>query len=327
MAMHSSLTDGSYALQSNLNRVFFGKSPSTELSLIPSAQSSPVDLLNLMFDSNGDLYTLNVDASPVYTATAYPTGFVKDATGTLRSAHISKRRVTTESDLQQSDASFGSALVPIFVGQSTMQFYVMDSASDTIFKDQHLGYQVSQKSGGSAYIKKISPNGKLIEAIIQVKFNPESVSQSPAILSTLSVDTLSVSDLGDVTAPLVTLPGLTSVTLRLTNIVAGGWLLSDVGKSVIFNYGSIYIASVTSSTTATGLIISKPLASTSALPGFWSMFDFRASNNYALTLDQTLTVSVAAGGLASCTLSSGLFAFNYARKICFNFSNGYPYRN
>lgn len=313
--MQSSLTDGSYALQTSLNRTFFGKSPTTELSLLPSAQSGPLDLLNIMFDLNGDLFTLSVDGSPSYTATSYPSGFIMDASGTLRSEHISKRRVITESDLRQSDASFGSSLVPIFVGQHTMQFYVMDSTPGTIFKDEHLGYQIAQKSGGSAYIKKISSNGKLVEAISQVRFNPESVSQSPAVSATLSVDTLSAADLGDVTAPLVTIPVLTSVILRLTNIVTNGWLLSDVGKTVIFNYGSIYVASVTSSTTATGLIVSKPLASTSMLPGFWSIFDFRAFNSYALTVDQSLTVNAAVGGLVSCTLSTGPFALSYARKF------------
>jgi hypothetical protein len=311
--IRSSVASESYGLLTNFNRVFFGKVSSASLIPIRSFSAASTQLVDLLVDDSGTLDVLTVEAAVTYPANAalYPIGFLKTSQGDLRTiddSFLKKIPIPTRSLIPTADESFDVNLVPIFIGNTTVQFYAHTDTQSGTFLKRHEGYQIRTLKGGSAIITGVSDNGRLTNCSVISPFLAETETDSSALLLSL---TLPSTTLGDMTAPTITeTPPLTVITLTLSGSATGGWQASDVGKTVVANQASIVITSITSVTSASGKVIRPPLAVGNLAPGSWYMYDFRAYIEYATTPTQGVTVGSTSGNLATVTLANpGIMSF------------------
>ena len=311
----SSVERQEYVLRTNLNRFFYGRYPALELMEVKNLQLGSTQFSNVLVSNAGELLGLGLDSISDYSISSqlYPTGFLLDNSGRIGTP-IKRKRFAFSSDLVTDDESFGSDLVPVFLGAQEMGFLVSSTAGGVIFESRHRGYVVGHIDGGSALITDVSSDGKFVKAILQEPFIPEASSKSPAILGSLAVSSSS-SIIGDTINANVNAQPFASANLVLTGISGQGWLQSDVGKTIKFNGGSIYITTITNSLNALGSVIVNPTSVSTAATGAWSIYDFRGRTNFVQSVDQTLTVSAVSSSLATATLSAGNFVFQAFRRV------------
>jgi hypothetical protein len=196
-----------------------------------------------------------------------------------------KRRIPMQFEIDNVDEFSGLTLIPIWNSEQSLQFYV--NGTNSITKDLS-GYKIKHDNGGEFSISHLSEDGKILYGTIKSPMVPESSAKSPATSGSLSVS--GIINQRDVVQQDYPSQPLNEVVLIVSSIASYGWLLSDIGKTVVFHSGSILIAEITNSTHARGILIFPPEDSTDAASGMWSIYDFRSYYEFPSDPSQSLNI-------------------------------------
>jgi hypothetical protein len=214
---------------------------------------------------------------------------------------IRRFKIPLKSSVLMADSSFGSHLSPIFGTARNIKFW--SAQTNNTFMTNHVSMQLTLDTGKAHLVEP----GRLSSLKYSQTFSEETMNASLTIM-----DPSFVLDIQKMVS-MDNIP-LNSVNLALSN---GTWSFSDIGKTVLFNYGSILITEIQSSTVAIGQVIYTPVSSGIAAPREWKMYDFRGFINYATYTDQSLSIS-STNGLFTVNLSAGKFKFDQYGKLAQN---------
>lgn len=303
MQFDSGIFSDAYIMRTNLNRIFYGNILSVNVLEIRSISSHQEEHMVISADNTGSFWTFSIPSNY--------TGFISSS-GSIRSAStdsplIVRRRIPIKFEKENLDESSGLTLIPIWNGLNSLQFYV--NGSGTILKDLS-GYKINHENGGEFSISHTSLDGKFLYGTLISPLIPESESQSPSISGTLSV--VGITNHRDVVDQVSPSQSLNYAVLIVSNISSNGWMMSDVGKTVVFHLGSILISSIINNTHASGIIASFPDDTTDAATGTWEIYDFRSFFEYPIEPTQSLNIISNSTGiygypLSSLTSSYGIF--------------------
>jgi len=273
----SGIFSDAYIMRTNLNRIFHGRINSVNILEIKSISSHQDESMVISADNTGAFWSFSIPSN--FSGLVSPSGSVLSASSAL--PLMVKRRIPLQFEKDNSDESSGLTLVPVWNGDS-LQFYV--NGSNSITKDLS-GFKIQQDTGGEFSISHASVDGKILYGTIKSPMIPESSAKSPAAHGTLTVS--GITNQRDVVREYPHQP-LNYVDLIVSQISSNGWLLSDVGKTVVFHSGSILITSFINSTHVRGLVIFPPEKETDAATGAWAIYDFRSF--YQFPSDFNLTM-------------------------------------
>ncbi|KAJ3336492.1 hypothetical protein HDU93_002694 [Gonapodya sp. JEL0774] len=340
--LDSTPSNGAYALRTNYQRIYYGKTGSDDLVLASSLLLDPLvgSFHNaLYFDEVGDASVIKVphvtDVTRYTNPTLYPLGFLKDSTGTLdENLGITRLSLPITSVVDVADSSFRGVLVPIPLGASRwwMWIYDVDSlgpANGVYWRTWHILKRIVQTQdpeteSGECVIDELNSELTVASCLATVNFDHVSSDMSKAVADGLQVSGLNATYWNSAVPPKLqdwnpivrTGLVLTLVPTTGSNSVTGTWLLSDIGRTIVINGGAIVVTSVVSATSARGLTVWPPTYGTdntgsiTVMSGLWQMYDFRNWIDETQTLAQTVTVQAvgtgSAPGLASCQISAGI---------------------
>lgn len=277
----SGIYSDAYIMRTNLNRIFYGSILSANILEIRSIGSHQEEHMVISADNTGSFWTFSVPSN--YTGYITSSGSIR--TALTESPLIIRRRIPIKFEKANLDESAGLTLIPIWNGPNSLQFYVNGSGS--ISKDLS-GYKINHENGGEFAISHISSDGKMLYGNLKSPLIPESEAQSPATFGLLSV--LGITTRRDAIQQNYPSQPLNYVNLVVSNILSNGWIFSDVGKTIVFNMGSILITSITNNTYARGIVISPPKDTADAISGSWKIYDFRSFYEYPIDPTQSLTI-------------------------------------
>ncbi|KAJ1556185.1 hypothetical protein HK405_005502, partial [Cladochytrium tenue] len=299
--------------------IYIGKATSRVLIPSPSVKrGARYKLADLGFDSVGLPILLEYDYTSTYPAEAtnYPRGLLASPDGTIRDSSNSFVKIFSTPDAglaRVADFSFPASLAYVPVGMTAVQLYAFapDGSTQT-FKSAHVGMVIKPALGGEIVLSAISSSGQVAEGNARTSPVPVPVSSSPSLSFDLTVT--GATTLADISSYAISEPVTTTVTLSLSSQAVpaptGGWLQSDVGESVLANFGVYLITAVSSATSASALLVRAPLSLDVSAAGTWQLYDLRAFSEYAQTPDQSLSVGSASAGVATVTISAGLLTFS-----------------
>ena len=267
--------------RTNFNRIFYGSTLSTNTIEIRSISSHQAEHIAISTDNTGSFWSFSI---PLTYA-----GFVESSGSILMPSKglpfILKRKIAIEFEKANLDESSGLTLIPMWTGENTMQFYV--NGSNLVTKDLS-GYKIIHENGGEFSISHVSQDGKVLYGNIKSLLVPETDTASPATSGNLTI--LGVANKRDMIEKGLPTQPTNYVELIVSNFTENGWLLSDIGKTVIFHLGSILITKITNYTHATGMVVLPPISTADAPVGTWSLYDFRSFSEHPTTFRQNLTV-------------------------------------
>jgi hypothetical protein len=179
----------------------------------------------------------------------------------------------------------------------------------------------ADKKPGSAVITHISDDGIMAEGVVIDEFARDSLTHSPQLQHNLRVipsnaSLLSVSN-ADSWNPEDFIVNFIPVTLVLEGSVTpyNGWRRNDVGKTVMFEYGSILLSNLINRTHIQAHVVKLPsYGVTFAASGSWELYNVQGVYEFAESYNQTLTISSPdSNNIVTATLSSGNGEFD---KYC-----------
>ncbi|KAJ3139409.1 Golgi transport complex subunit 1 [Physocladia obscura] len=318
----SSRGRASFALLTNFNNIYYGRAGINQIILARTFNPSAANLIEIMLDEMGDLFALNLTglSSGTYSSlsSSYPMGFLKTISGNTRiagsnSPYLSRVSIPLDSIVYANDSSFAAALVPVFIGAYRVQFYAVSFGSRSTFLQSHIGLIITQISGeGKALINSVSSGGLVADCTIVKSLVGDTNAHTPAVAGSLTIPSITV---GDVTDPLVS--DLTLTSTSLLTISGASWMMSDVGKTVVANFGSFLITSIASSTVASVTVYRQPLSVGLVASGSWFIYDFRAYIEYTQTYSQSITIGAVISGMQTVTLEPGVLTFSSSFRNMF----------
>jgi hypothetical protein len=277
----SGIFNDAYIMRTNMNRIFHGRINSANILEIRSITSHEDEHMVISADNTGAFWTFSIPGNY--------SGFVSSSGSILLASSefpfMVKRRIPMQFEIDNVDEFSGLTLIPIWNSEQSLQFYV--NGTNSITKDLS-GYKIKHDNGGEFSISHLSEDGKILYGTIKSPMVPESSAKSPATSGSLSVS--GIINQRDVVQQDYPSQPLNEVVLIVSSIASYGWLLSDIGKTVVFHSGSILIAEITNSTHARGILIFPPEDSTDAASGMWSIYDFRSYYEFPSDPSQSLNI-------------------------------------
>ncbi|KAJ3235481.1 hypothetical protein HDU81_000424 [Chytriomyces hyalinus] len=321
--LDSSVGDETIALVTNLKNFYYARAGTKTISKISSVKPPSLSFADVMVDQLGNVFATWIATPASYpdTASLYPLGFLNSPSGDVRNwldPYLKRVSVAKESAARVLDVSFAASIVPVFIGPWRVQFYASGAVNGAVFQDSHVGMRILlAATGGSAVIKSVSSQGYIADCVITQSFVGDSTTRTPALDRSLVI----AGNTGAVTSPTISdSTSYSTSTLTLSGSGSGVWYTSDVGKTVVANFGSFLITAYSSTTAVTVSVIRAPLTVGTVLTGSWSVYDFRSYIEYN-TNSQSITIGSVSSGLATVTLAAGTMTFSSALKGMFLVTN------
>ncbi|KAJ3222718.1 hypothetical protein HK099_001984 [Clydaea vesicula] len=280
---------GLQLFRSNFTRILYGKSGSTEFFTIP-----------FYFNKNKqNFHCIQLEDDDVVSILIF-----KDEL-TNEEDVFKKYYISISSFINIIDNSFGSTLIPTIISETQMYFDVFNSSKIT-FKSSDYNWAIGQNfiGGGSAVVKKIFDSGVKLKSVVEESLVPETTKKSPCL--NYNLDLVDLKKIGELSWNMVGL-------LLSKSPTSEGFLLSDVGKTVTVNGGSILIKSLMNNSYANGYIYAYPVSDIQASSGEWFMYDFRDYTEFGESFSQSLIIEESSGNaykfLFSVTIETGFMKF------------------